>query len=316
LCCLDLAKKYSKLQKEEDSEDEADKVVEGETEDAVIDDAEQKEEEDPVPMEIMPQVATPLKPTMSRLATTTSYKYKQDEWKWQPRFQSTKFVDNGFYREELIIVPPISFKGREGSFKVSFEENDSVFVLKLEPPPGIGNPFAIRSYYSQVIGMNIPTGSSWRDAFEDSSELIGRDKWYTFRHKLDWPGKPSNDMGNLKWLQFPEIGIGGQSTKLLIINLSSITPKRVEREDIGDTLQGALFSPNYTTPLNKSSVDMAKAAEMARMKETIMHLAQNGVTFEMMPTEMQKAAIDLGLYGPNKDPSAAGGGGGKRGRTS
>jgi len=153
------------------------------------------------------------------------YKYKDSEQPWDPILQSSKFEYGGYYREQLIIVPPAGFDGSEGSFEVGFDEHNTFFYLKIAPHPVLTDPHHIDSLLAQEYKIITTPDSARHQAFCESSQRIA-DKWYTFRHKLDWRGKPSNDMGRaMPWLNLRDMVVGNRSFPVLIVNISSIEPK-------------------------------------------------------------------------------------------
>jgi len=240
--------------------------------------------------------------TMMQTSTTNStggYAYKNDEFKWEPRFQSSKYVALGYYREELIIVPPASFDGSLGSWKATFEEDKTVFVLKLAPPPILGDMNAVNNYYAKCHGIRSSRHSYRYDAFSDSSASLGK-KWYTFRYHLDWPGKPSMDLGSIKWFEFPTIADATlRKTPLLIINLSSVKPKRVEMvvEDV-EMYGHVLTRPSVVTPVKPPTPKSNTGSD--EIKAFLEKLLMAGVALDTMPADVQEAAKKYGI-GPYAD---------------
>lgn len=159
-----------------------------------------------------------------------SYVYKEDEQKWDAVHQSSKSISKGYFREELIIEPPASFDGTEGTYQASFDEDNLVFVLKIAPNPVLNDPHALNSYYKNQYGLITADDSARDQAFRASAKCI-RDKWYTYRHKLQWKGKPSEDLGRW-WLDYTDIELGGRNFPLLIIQLCSIKPVEVQSQKI------------------------------------------------------------------------------------
>ena len=226
---------------------------------------------------------------------STTYAYKEDEKKWEPFFQSTKFDSKGYNREELIIDPPSSFDGSEGSYRVSFDNENKFLVVKLASPQGMGNAHSINSYKANMYGIVTSDDSERNKRFKKSAKAI-RGKWYTFRHALDWPGRSSDDMGLMPWLDYTDIDEGGKSFPLLIINIASIKPVEVDVEEASGKLTKKRFQPPSEVP----GVNMAGDPN-AQMASMLKQLFKAGLTTEMMTSEMKATARKFGM-----DPDAIG----------
>ena len=219
------------------------------------------------------------------------YRYKDDEVKWIPICQSSKFISNGYHREELIIEPPASFDGAEGTYQVSFDNNNTVLVVKIAPNTALSDPHDINGYYRQTYGMITSKDSARDQAFKEASKALA-DRWYTYRHHLDWAGKPSEDMGTLPWLDFADITSQGRLFPLLIINLSSINPI----EEKPKKMTGGLTRNKYMSPPKVKGVDMLgdQTAAMAKMMEDMIMAGQ-------MTPDLKKRIRDLGYGEFNMD---------------
>lgn len=221
------------------------------------------------------------------VTVSTGYKYKSDEKKWDAVHQSSKFISKGYHREELIIEPPASFDGSEGTYQASFDNDNEVFVLKIAPNPVLNDPHAINSYYANEYGIVTADDSARNQAFHASAKHIA-DKWYTFRHKLDWKGKPSEDLGRW-WLDYTDIKVEGRSFPLLIVQISSIKPieTRVQK------MSGKLTKKTFLTPDKKKQEknigDGGRAAVIEMLREI----------FPVMSADAKLAAA--GKYGLTPD---------------
>ena len=102
--------------------------------------------------------------------TSTVYKYKDDERKWQPIFHSSRFISAGFHREELIVEPPASFDGSEGTYQAGFDNDNMVFVLKVAPNPILTDPHDINSYYKEEYGLVTADDSARNQAFKAAAK--------------------------------------------------------------------------------------------------------------------------------------------------
>ena len=193
---------------------------------------------------------------------TGAYRYKDDEKKWDAVFQSSKYISKGFHRDEIVVEPPASFDGAEGTYQVGFDNDNRVLVVKIAPNPVLSDPHAINSYYANMYGVFTADDSARHQAFKASAKGIS-DKWYTFRYHLDWAGKPSEDLGMVPWLDFAEFDSDGRVFPLLIINLSSINPI----EEKVNKMSGKLVKKNFKSPAKVKGVNMAgdKTAQMASM---------------------------------------------------
>ena len=260
-----------------------------------------KQEEDPEESDdeeeieeafVEPPPNIPLKTTMRTSTPKPSvvhsgpHKYKEDEKKWDPISQSSKFISNGYRREELILEPPASFDGAEGTYQVIFENNNTTVVVKIAPNLALSDPHDINAYYSQKYGIVTAKDSARDQAFKESAKSI-TDKWYTYRHHLDWPGKPSDDLGVMPWLDFADISSHGRVFPLLIINLSSVSPV----EEKPKKVTGGLTRNKFHSPAKLKGVDMAgdKTAQMAAMLESMI---MSGTMTPGMRSAVRKFASD------------------------
>jgi hypothetical protein len=217
--------------------------------------------------------------------TFSPYKYKDDEKKWDPIFKSSKYVSNGYNREELIVEPPASFDGSDGTYQVSFENNNSVLVVKIAPNSALSDPHDVNGYYRQKYGIVTAADSARDQAFKASARGLS-DKWYTFRHHLDWPGKPSED-GMMPWLDFADIDSQGRVFPLLIINLCSIKPI----EEMQRKVTGGLKRNKFKSPPKVKGVNMAgdKTAQMASLLEEMIN---TGALTDDMKKSMRRVYQD------------------------
>ena len=131
--------------------------------------------------------------------------------------------------------------------------------------------------------------------FKKSAKAI-RGKWYTFQHALDWPGRSSDDMGLMPWLDYTDIDEGGKSFPLIIINIASIKPVEVDVEEASGKLTKKRFQPPSEVP----GVNMAGDPN-AQMASMLKQLFKAGLTTEMMTSEMKATARKFGM-----DPDAIG----------
>jgi len=215
-------------------------------------------------------------PAAAPRAAGGTYRYKDDEKRWDAVFQSSKYISKGFHREEIVVEPPASFDGSEGTYQVGFENDNRVLVVKIAPNPVLSNPHAINSYYANMYGVLTADDSARHQAFKASAKGIS-DKWYTFRYPLDWGGKPSEDLGMIPWLDYAEFDADGRVFPLLIINLSSINPI----EEKVNKMSGKLVKKNFKSPAKVKGVNMAgdKTAQMAAMLEDM--IASGSMTADM-----------------------------------
>ena len=225
-------------------------------------------------------------PRQPIVSHSSSYKYKEDEKKWDAIFQSSKFIANGYHREELIIEPPASFDGSEGTYQVSFDNNNSVLVLKIAPNSALSDPHDINSYYAQKYSIVTAVDSSRDQAFKASAKGVA-DRWYTYRHHLSWPGKPSEDMGMMPWLDFADISSQGRVFPLLIINLSSVNPVEEKQKK----MSGGLVRNKFNSPAKVKGVNMSgdKTAQMAAILEDMI---MSGTMSSEMKNAVRKFASD------------------------
>ena len=159
-------------------------------------------------------------------------------------------------------------------------------MLKIAPNPVLNDPHAINSYYAKEYGIVTADDSARNQAFQASAKTIA-DKWYTFRHKLDWRGKPSEDLGRW-WLDYTDIQVGGRSFPLLIVQISAIKPveTRVKK------MSGKLTKKTFHTPTKVNNDGNRTDANM----DVIAMLRE---LFPMMTEDAKKQAA--GRYGLNPD---------------
>lgn len=219
--------------------------------------------------------------TKAGTTTAATYQYKPDEVQWNAIYQSSKFVSKGYNREEIIIEPPASFDGSEGTYQAFFDNDNTVFVLKIAPNPVLNDPHAINSYYANEYGIVTADDSARDQAFKASAKSV-TDKWYTFRHQLDWKGKPSDDLGRW-WIDYADLNVKARSYPLLIIQLSSIKPVEVKNKKIS----GALRKKTFLTP-DRVSVE-GKNSEEDKLSDIIGMLQE---LFPMMSDEAKKSAAE------------------------
>ena len=194
--------------------------------------------EDDIIEEIIEPIMTTPSPSLTNMpvrATRPSYVYKEEEKKWDPFYQSSKFINYDYYHEELIIEPPACFDGTAGQYEASFDDDNKVFVLKIAPNQALGDPHAISSYYETEYGIKTAGDSARDQAFKESARVI-TDKWYTFRHRLEWPGKPASSTTGRWWIDFADITVSGRIYPLLIVNICSIKPVEIKVEKTTSSL--------------------------------------------------------------------------------
>ena len=231
------------------------------------------------PPEIMPIAMNKPQQSLSKPQQQTSYKYKDDEIRWDAVFQSSKYISKGYHRDEIIIEPPASFDGSEGSYQVAFENENRVLVVKIAPNPVLSDPHAINSYYAKLYGIMTADDSARHQAFKLSAKTIS-DRWYTFRYHLDWPGKPSEDLGLVPWLDYADFESEGRTFPLIILNISSIRPI----EEKAKKMSARLVKKAFKSPAKVQGVNMAgdKTAQMAAMLEDM-------ITSGSMTADMKRA---------------------------
>ena len=236
------------------------------------------------PIIMTPKASMSNKQQQSVTSRTSGYKYKEDEKKWDAVFQSSRYISKGYHRDEIIIEPPASFDGAEGTYQVSFDNENKVLVVKIAPNPVLSDPHAINSYYAKIYGVMTADDSARHQAFKASARSVS-DKWYTFRYQLAWPGKPSID-SMIPWLDFAEFDAEGRAFPLLIINLSSINPI----EEVAKKMSGKLVKKAFKSPAKVKGVNMAgdRTAQMAAMLEDMIRAGT-------MTTEMKAAVRKFGM---------------------
>jgi hypothetical protein len=224
------------------------------------------EEEDEEPPTIMPAAQTIKQQQQApgQGVSRTHYKYKEDEIRWDAVFQSSRYISKGYNRDEIIIEPPASFDGAEGTYQVAFENDNRILVVKIAPNPVLSDPHAINSYYAKMYGIMTADDSARHQAFKVSAKAIS-DKWYTFRYHLDWPGKPSEDIGMVPWLDYAEFDSEGRAFPLIILNISSISPV----DEKSKKTSAKLVKKAFKSPSKVKGVNMAgdTTAQMASLLE-------------------------------------------------
>ena len=151
----------------------------------------------------------------------------------------------------------------------------------------------INSYYATEYGITTADDSAWDQAYKKSAK-INADKWFTFRHKLAWPGKPSMDLGKLPCVDYTEIGSNGRSFPVLIFQLSSIKPI----EEKVQKMSATLTKKSFTSPTMVRGVNMAgdPNAQMAYLMEQMIN---SGFSPSKMSSDMKTKAKAFGF-----DPDA------------
>jgi hypothetical protein len=178
----------------------------------------------------------------TKVASTTIYNYKDDEKKWDPFYQSYKFDAGGHHCLELIVEPPASFDGSDDKYQISLAEDNKILVVKFAPNLVLGDPLHVNGYKKHVHGLETVNDSSRNNAVEAQINRFAG-KWYTFRYRLDWAGKPAmNMMGSMPWFVFTRIKLYNQRFPVVMINLSSIEPIKIKK-------------PTVDTKLSKVGID-------------------------------------------------------------
>eukprot|EP00536_Pseudo-nitzschia_multiseries_P015880 jgi/Psemu1/44137/gm1.44137_g len=121
----------------------------------------------------------------------------------EPAFKETKlparshiYPSSNFMRERLVIVPPASFDGAEGSYQIRFDTNNSEFILKFKPNLVMDEPHHIHAYQTEEHGCFFTDDSLTAQTYKKSA-VLGAGKWYIFRHKCSWQSEFSEDLGGI-----------------------------------------------------------------------------------------------------------------------
>ena len=236
--------------------------------------------------------STPPRSTPNRTPRSTCV-CKINEKKWEPFCQSTEFQSNNHCRQELIIEPPASFDGASGQFEASFDEDNRVFVFKIAPNQALSNPDAINGCHEKECGIVVAQDSVRDQAFKKSTKLIA-DKWHTFRHRLDWPGKPAKDLGGW-WIDFADINITARTCPLLMINICSIKPVEIRVEKA----TGMLSRKTHITPTKMATTE---SSPMQQEKDSAIMLLQR--MWPQMSDENKVAAAAVCGLTPDEVESA------------
>ena len=267
-------------------------------EDPIEETTAEEEEQPPPPADIaMPSFSKSQQSQSSKAVPpprSALYKYQDNEIRWDAVFQSSKYIAKGFHRDEIIIEPPASFDGAEGTDQVGFENDNRVLVLKIAPNPVLSDPHAINSYYAKMYGVITADDSARHQAFKHSAKAIA-DKWYTFHYHLDWPGKPSEDLGMIPWLDYADFESDGRSFPMIILNISSIRPI----EERAKKMSAKLVKKAFKSPAKVNGVNMSgdRTAQMASLLEDM-------ITSGQMTPEMKRAFRKFAGDGNEMDESS------------
>eukprot|EP00536_Pseudo-nitzschia_multiseries_P000885 jgi/Psemu1/2026/gm1.2026_g len=107
---------------------------------------------------------------------------------------SHTYHSSNYMCEHLIIVPPASFDGAEGSYQIKFDTKNTEFFLKFKQNPVLDEPHHIHAYQTAEHGRVFADDLLAVQTFKKSA-AFGVGKWYTFRHKCSWQSKFSEDLG-------------------------------------------------------------------------------------------------------------------------
>ena len=219
--------------------------------------------------------------TEAGATTAATHCCKPDEVQWNAICQSSKFVSKGCHRKEIIIEPPAGFDGSEGTHQAFFNNDNTVFVLKIAPNPVLNNPHAINLHCANECRIVTADDSARDQAFKASATSVA-DKWCAFRHQLDWKEKPSDDLGRW-WTDCADVDVKARSHPLLVIQLSSIKPVEVKNQKSS----GALRKKTFLAP-DRVSVK-GKNNEEDKLNKIIGMLQE---LFPMMSDEAKKSVAE------------------------
>ena len=110
------------------------------------------------------------------------------------------------------------------------------------------------------------------------------------------PGKPSEDLGTVPWLDFAEFDSEGRTFPLLIINLSSIKPI----EEKAKKMTSKLVKKAFKSPSKVKGVNMTgdRTAQMAAMLEDMI---KAGTMTNEMKAAVRKYGVDPDLMTDEDD---------------
>ena len=216
-------------------------------------------------------------------------KYKANESPWHPRASHHVYPAKGYMRDTLLIEPPGSFTGEEGSYEASFDSDDQEFVFKIPPNPIFTDPHAIHAYQAAHYGRVFADDSAKEQAFKQSSKGK-KDKWATFRHQLPFKGTRSEDLGRVPWMDFTSIEVDGKDTPVLIFELRSIAP--IEEEETVKKQSTGLQMKTFKSPSKIKGVNMA-SGPTAQMALHIEQLMKNGLSFSDIKNAAKRGGLKL-----------------------
>jgi len=235
----------------------------------------------------------PVATTTDKKATAKSSKYhskyKANESPWHPRTAHHVYPAKGYMRDTLLIEPPGSFTGEEGSYEASFDSDDQEFVFKIPPNPIFTDPHAIHAYQAAQYGRVFADDSSKEQAFKQSSKGK-KDKWATFRHPLPFKGTRSEDLGRVPWMDFTSIEVDGKDTPVLIFELRSIAP--IEEEETVRKQSTGLRMKTFKSPTKIKGVNMASGTT-AQMALHIEQLMKNGLSFADIKNAAKRGGLEI-----------------------
>ena len=240
--------------------------------------------------------------TASTVLPQSTYKYKDDEIRWDAVYQSSKYISKGFHCDEVIIDPPPNFDGADGTYQVSFENENHVIVLKTAPNPVLSDPHSINSFYAKYYGVMTADDSATRVA----------DKWYTFRYHLDCPGKPSEDLGAIPWLDYADFASEGRKFPWIILNISSIRPIEERAKKMSARLVKKVFvSPPGTNMAGNKTAQMASLLDnmisSGELTEDMKKAMRKFASIQDMETKSDEQQNKRGRKGTSGIPSPTSG---------
>jgi len=232
--------------------------------------------------EIQQETMTKKQPPQSAVIVQSS-----TEIPWTPVYTAFKYPSQGYNRLEILLDPPGSFDGSEGSYEADFEDDGKIFVFKVAPNPVFSDPYSINTYLAQEYGVQTSVSCGRHQSFNKASKAFV-DKWYCFRIRLDWPGKPSDDLSH-PWVDFVKIKSKGRIIPTVMINICSIRPLEQRAK-----LSAKLSVKTFDTPEKPKGVDFAtdKTAQLAMMMEG---LYRGGFDLNSI-SQLQEKARKFGIF--------------------
>ena len=155
-----------------------------------------------------------------KIASSSPSRSAMEKW-LVPNYQQHSYPFRGYNRFQILMDLPAPFDGKEESYFIAIEKNETEFFLKSKPNQIFLECHHVNTYQQAKHNRNFNEDSAKNDSFVESSRQMWH-QWPTFRLKYDFSIKVSKDLCLIPCKDIKEICAKGKTTNLLIIELCSI----------------------------------------------------------------------------------------------